>query len=306
MEEVKTKMQKSEFSPGQCSAMLVLAVFFSVAIWKEASSASLSLGTTGQPVISEQQPDLNWSWGALVTRGSRTTRRGFIRFTLGGEDDYVDEEEEEEPTLPHPQLGPLNRCDYHPCAHMQVPCAELQKAQLCLCPGISGGDVLPEQPRIQQVTVTSDHQASVHWCEPPSVVSGYRLVFWPRGFSANVTTQLISDRHRVFTLRGLEAGTTYVVCALAFNPSGASLLAKQDQKGAEPGVGPCLAFTTTSVRRLVLYICIGLCLLLTLSLSCILLRCYCARRRDPPPPSSLALGLRNPTYEDDKSNLQVA
>lgn len=285
-----------------------MCVFACVAVasWKQVAAGPLSLGTTERPATSVQQPDLQRSWESPgpATSSRRTTRRRFIRFTLN-HDDYEDYEEEEDRTPAAPR-APLSRCDYNPCRHMQVPCEELQRAQPCLCPGISDQDVPPKQPRLRQVTGTSDSEASVHWCEPPSAVSGYRLVFWAEGTSANATTQLIPSRQRLFTLAGLQAATTYVVCVLAVNPAGASPLSQRDLGGTEPGAGPCLAFATSSTRRLILYIGVAVCLLVLLSVLCVLLRCFCAKRRQPPAPSSLGLGLRNPIYEHDKGSSQAS
>ncbi|XP_051901201.1 LRRN4 C-terminal-like protein [Pristis pectinata] len=308
MEGMQAKIQRSKLSSGDTlsrySAVFVFLACVGVASWKQTASAPLSPGTTDWPATSVQLPNLNQSRESPgpVTSSWRTTRRRFIRFTLNN-DEYEDYEEEEA-TPPPTRRGPLPRCDYNPCSHMQVPCEELQRAQPCLCPGISGEDIPPEQPRIRRVTGTSDSEASVHWCEPSSVVSGYRLVFWPEGASENVTTQLIPSRQRLFTLAGLEAATTYVVCVLAFNPAGASQLTKRDLDGADPGAGPCLVFATGSTRRLILYIGVTICLLVLLSVLCVLLRCLCAKHRDPPTPSSVALGLRNPIYEHDKGTSQ--
>ncbi|XP_062892295.1 LRRN4 C-terminal-like protein [Mobula hypostoma] len=301
------KSLRSKSSSG--SAVLLLFVCAGVASWKQAAAVSLSPRSTDWPATSIQQPDRNQSWASssAVTRSTRTTRLRFVLHTLNNAD-YEDSEDygEEEPTTPPAELGPLPACDYKPCRHMQVPCVELQRAQPCLCVGVSGSDVPPSQPRLQQVTAAWDHGASVHWCAPLSKVSSYRLVHWPKGGSHNVTTQPISSRHRLFALDGLEAATTYVVCVLAVNPAGASGLSQRDLEAANPGSGPCLAFSTRSTRKLILYLGVAVCLLVVLSVLCVLLRCFCAKPRRSPAPSSLALGLRNPTYEHDKSSQQTA
>ncbi|XP_078284010.1 LRRN4 C-terminal-like protein [Rhinoraja longicauda] len=299
MEGMHTKLQRSRLSPG-ANLMRCAAVFVLLVIWKEAASVPLS--TSDQPPTSPEQPGVNQSreWPGPVTVNSRTPGRWLVRMAAG-EADYDDSEEEEEPTTPpHPQL-PLKQCNYDRCAHMQVPCAELQREEPCLCPGGSSWSVPPSQPKVQPLAGITDRGASVRWCEPLSVVDGYQLVYWAEGSLGNATTsRRLPGRDRTYNLDGLLAGTSYVVCVQAFNPSGNSTLRGTDQ---------CVTFSTTSVRRLILYIGLGICALVLLSAACVLLKCFCARRRrrldssspSAPSPSSLPLGLRNPTYEQEKS-----
>ncbi|XP_059811284.1 LRRN4 C-terminal-like protein [Hypanus sabinus] len=292
------------------SAVFLIFLCAGLASWKQVGSASLSPGSTDWPATSVQRPDPSQGResSSAVTESRRTTRLRFVRFTLNQADyeDYGEEDYGDEPTTPSATLGPLPLCDYKPCRHLQVPCAELQRARPCLCVGMSGSDSPPSQPRMEQVTARWDHGASVRWCEPLSQVSSYRLVLWPKGSSANVTTRPIPSRHRLFTLDGLEAATTYTVCVLAFNPAGTSRLSQQDLEGASPGTGPCLVFSTSFTRQLILYLGIAVCVLVVLSVLCVLLRCFCAKTQRSPAPSSLALGLRNPTYEHDKGGPQAS
>ncbi|XP_032871130.1 LRRN4 C-terminal-like protein [Amblyraja radiata] len=303
MEGILTKLQRSRLSIG-VDLMRCTAVFVLLLIWKEAASVPLRQGPSEQPAASPEQPGVNQSrgWPGPVTVNSRTPRKWFVPVEVGETDyDGSEEEEEEEPTMPPHRLHPLKQCNYDRCTHMQVPCAELQKEKQCLCPGMTFQSVAPEQPRVEPVTGITDHGATVHWCEPPSMVGGYQLVYWAESSPDNTTTSPpLPSLYRVHTLDGLLAGTGYVVCVQAFNPSGKSTL---------PGTRPCVTFSTTSIRRLILYLGLSVCTLVLLSVVCVLLKCYCARRRSldssspsPPSPSSMPLGLRNPTYEQDKSS----
>uniref|UniRef100_G3UHH9 Leucine rich repeat neuronal 4 n=1 Tax=Loxodonta africana TaxID=9785 RepID=G3UHH9_LOXAF len=72
-------------------------------------------------------------------------------------------------------------CDYHPCKHLQTPCAELQKRLRCRCPGLSGEDTVPDPPKLQGVSEVTDTSALVHWCAPNSVVQEYQIRYHPEG-----------------------------------------------------------------------------------------------------------------------------
>ncbi|XP_055520728.1 leucine-rich repeat neuronal protein 4-like [Leucoraja erinacea] len=302
MEGILTKLQRSRLSIG-VDLMRCTAVFVLLLMWKEAASVPLRQGPSEQPAASPEQPGVNQSrgWPGLVTVNSRTPRRWLVRVAVREPDYDGSEEEEEEPTMPPHPLHPLKQCNYDRCTHMQVPCAELQKEKPCLCPGMASQSIAPEQPRVEPVTGITDHEATVHWCEPLSMVKSYQLVYWAEGSPGNTTiSPRLPSPYRVHTLDGLLAGTGYVVCVQAINPSGASTL---------QGNGNCVTFSTTSVRRLILYLGISVCTLVLLSVACVSLKCYCARRRSldsssptPPSPSSMPLGLRNPTYEQDKSS----
>uniref|UniRef100_UPI00398F70FF LRRN4 C-terminal-like protein isoform X1 n=1 Tax=Pristiophorus japonicus TaxID=55135 RepID=UPI00398F70FF len=300
----------------QLSAVRVLLAAVSIVAWAETAptTPSPSTNSTDWPATAEEGPNpalISEQPDTVTKPNMRTTRKGYIHVVFGAADDYEDDEDyEEEPTHRPEPLGPMDRCAYDPCAHMQVPCAELQRAGSCLCPGVSGEGVAPEQPRVREVTGVSGSAASVHWCEPLSTVDGYWLVLWPLGAAGaaarNVTTQLIQSRARVFTFQGLEPGTGYVVCAVASNRAGSSRVGERDL-AAEPGLGACITFETTSTRTLILYIAGGIALLLLLIIVCVLLRCFCTRRQkaashDSSAPPSLGIGLQNPIYEHDKAS----
>ncbi|XP_065378861.1 leucine-rich repeat neuronal protein 4 isoform X1 [Macaca fascicularis] len=184
-------------------------------------------------------------------------------------DDYSEEEEgrKEEVGMPHQDVP----CDYHPCKHLQTPCAELQRQSRCRCPGLSGEDTIPDPPRLQGVTETTDTSALVHWCAPNSVVHGYQIRYSVEGWAGNQSVVgVIYATARQHPLYGLSPGTTYHVCVLAANRAGLS------QPRSSGWRSPCAAFTTKPSFALLLS---GLCaasgLLLVSTL--VLSACLCRR-----------------------------
>ncbi|XP_001915967.3 leucine-rich repeat neuronal protein 4 [Equus przewalskii] len=187
-------------------------------------------------------------------------------------DDSSEEEREKEEVRAPPQDVP---CDYQPCKHLQTPCAELQRRSRCRCPGLSGEDTIPDPPRLQAVSETTDTSALVRWCAPNSVVRWYQIHYSPEGSSGNQS--VVGDIYvtaRQHPLYGLSPGTTYRVCVLAANRAGLSL------PRASGWRGPCAAFTTKpSFVLLFAGLCAagGLLLLSTLLLAA----CLCRRGRTP-------------------------
>ncbi|XP_017379465.1 leucine-rich repeat neuronal protein 4 [Cebus imitator] len=186
-------------------------------------------------------------------------------------DDYSEEEEkgtEEEVGAPYQDVS----CDYHPCKHLQTPCAELQRRSRCRCPGLSGEDTIPDPPRLQGVTETTDTSALVHWCAPNSVVHGYQIRYSADGWTGNQSVVgVIYATARQHPLYGLSPGTTYRVCVLAANRAGLS-------QPRSSGWSACTAFTTKpSFALLLAGLCAtsGLLLVSTLVLSA----CLCRRGR---------------------------
>ncbi|XP_017522722.3 leucine-rich repeat neuronal protein 4 [Manis javanica] len=203
-------------------------------------------------------------------------------------DDYSEAEDGEEVAMP-PQATP---CDYHPCKHLQTPCAELQRRARCLCPGLSGEDAVPDPPKLQAVSETTDTFALVRWCAPNSVVRGYQIHYSPEGRPGNQS--VVGDIYataRQHPLYGLSPGTTYRVCVLAANRKGLS------QPRAPGRRAPCAAFTTKPSFVLIfagLCAASGLLLVSTLLLSA----CLCWRRRTPRRRSDTHLvAYKNPTFD---------
>ncbi|XP_010342079.3 leucine-rich repeat neuronal protein 4 isoform X2 [Saimiri boliviensis] len=185
-------------------------------------------------------------------------------------DDYSEEEGTKE------EVGAAFQdvsCDYHPCKHLQTPCAELQRRSRCRCPGLSGEDTIPDPPRLQGVTETTDTSALVHWCAPNSVVHGYQIRYSAEGWTGNQSVVgVIYATARQHPLYGLSPGTTYRVCVLAANRAGLS------QPRSSGWGSACASFTTKPSFVLLLA---GLCATSGLLLVSTLVLSACLCRRGP-------------------------
>uniref|UniRef100_G1RV09 Leucine rich repeat neuronal 4 n=1 Tax=Nomascus leucogenys TaxID=61853 RepID=G1RV09_NOMLE len=170
-------------------------------------------------------------------------------------DDYSEEEEgrKEEVGTPHQDVP----CDYHPCKHLQTPCAELQRRWRCRCPGLSGEDTIPDPPRLQGVTETTDTSAVIR----------YSAEGWAGNQSVVGVIYATARQHPLY---GLSPGTTYRVCVLAANRAGLS------QPRSSGWRSPCAAFTTKPSFALLLS---GLCAAsgLLLASTVVLSACLCRR-----------------------------
>ncbi|XP_008571049.1 PREDICTED: leucine-rich repeat neuronal protein 4 [Galeopterus variegatus] len=190
-------------------------------------------------------------------------------------DDY--REEEEEGTMEGVEAPPQDvPCDYHPCKHLQTPCAQLQRRQRCRCPGLSGEDTIPDPPKLQGVSEMTDTSVLVHWCAPNSVVHGYQIRYSAEGRAGNQSVLGgIYATARQHPLYGLSPATTYRVCVLAANRAGLS------QPRASGWRSGCVVFTTKPSFVLIFA---GLCaasgLLLVSTL--VLAACLCRRSRSTP------------------------
>lgn len=185
-------------------------------------------------------------------------------------DDSSEEEEEgkKEEVGARPEDAP---CDYHPCKHLQTPCAELQRRLRCRCPGLSSEDTIPDPPKLQRVSETTDTSALVRWCAPNSVVHSYQIHYSLEGWPGNQSVvRDIYATARQHPLYGLSPGTTYRVCVLAANRAGLS------QPQASGLWGPCAAFTTKPSFVLIFA---GLCATSGLLLVSTLLLSACLCRR---------------------------
>lgn len=151
-------------------------------------------------------------------------------------DDYGEEEgTKEEMRAPHQHVP----CDYHPCKHLQTPCAELQRHSGCSCPGLSQEDTIPDPPRLQGVSEMTDTSALILWCAPNSVVHGYQIRYSAESEAGNQSVvENIYATARQHPLYGLSPGTTYRVCVLAANRAGLSMLRASGWRKA------CTNFTT--------------------------------------------------------------
>ncbi|XP_012494695.1 PREDICTED: leucine-rich repeat neuronal protein 4 [Propithecus coquereli] len=241
-----------------------------------------NVSAASTPLASKRPGPFPTSWNGLSTpqphQRTQTTPRASHPSPSGGGipilflDDYSEEEEgiKEEVAAPLPDVP----CDYHPCKHLQTPCAELQRRSRCLCPGLSGEDTIPDPPRLQGVSETTDTSALVHWCAPNSVVHGYQIRYSAEGRAENQSVVGIYATARQHTLYGLSPGTTYRVCVLAANRAGLS------QPRASGWRRACAAFTTKPSFVLVLAgLCAALGLLLVSTL--VLSACLCRRAGAP-------------------------
>ncbi|XP_006894328.1 PREDICTED: leucine-rich repeat neuronal protein 4 [Elephantulus edwardii] len=206
-------------------------------------------------------------------------------------DDYSEEEgEEAQAARTHPQDA---ECDYHPCRHLQIPCAELQRRRRCRCPGLSGEDTVPDPPSLQAVSEVTDTSAIVHWCGPNSVVHEYQIRYYPEGQAG--APALLGPVHaiaRQLRLSELAPATTYRVCVLAANRAGQSALRGNEWRR------PCAAFTTRPSPALLLTALGAGCGVLLLS-TLVLAVCLCLRARQPPEgqhPTHL-VAYKNPTFD---------
>ncbi|KAM9069160.1 leucine-rich repeat neuronal protein 4 [Sarcophilus harrisii] len=162
-------------------------------------------------------------------------------------DDYSYEEEEDRKELVKQDIP----CDYHPCKHLQTPCDILQKSSRCRCPGLSGEDTIPDPPKLQEVSETTDTSALIRWCAPNSVVHMYQLIYHPEDRAEKQTVlREIHTIAREHPLHGLSPSTTYNVCVLASNKAGLSLTRTSEWRKA------CTTFTT---KPSFLFIFAGLC-----------------------------------------------
>ncbi|KAG8003995.1 LRRN4 C-terminal-like protein, partial [Nibea albiflora] len=123
-------------------------------------------------------------------------------------------------------------CQSDPCLENQEPCEDLRERTGCLCPGRSGADVPPKEPRINKLLPISEGEhkgkIEVQWCAPSSVVTQYRVVVEGNNggtleFQATARRSLVGS---------LEAGTK--VCVEAVNKAGHSIPSDFSCKRYEP------------------------------------------------------------------------
>ncbi|XP_055462278.1 leucine-rich repeat neuronal protein 4 [Psammomys obesus] len=188
-------------------------------------------------------------------------------------DDSEEDEARDQEAAPDQDVS----CDYHPCRHLQTPCAELQKRFRCRCPGLSREDTIPDPPRLQGVSEMTDTSVLIHWCAPNSVVLWYQIYYLAEGGSSNQSVVGIYATARQHPLYKLSPGTTYHVCVLAANGAGLSQPQTSGWKRS------CAAFTTKPSSVVVFW---GLCtasgvlLVSTMVLSvCLWRRCWKPNRQ---------------------------
>ncbi|XP_015267671.1 PREDICTED: LRRN4 C-terminal-like protein [Gekko japonicus] len=173
---------------------------------------------------------------------------------------------------PRSPQAPPPHCDYHRCHHLQVPCAELQKASGCLCPGITRPDVAPEAPHLQTIHV-SEGGASLHWCAPSSPVEQYHVTYQVVG-EAPASGPALNSTFRLATISGLLPNKQYLVCVVASNQAGRSRTDDGEQEH-----GPCRLVQTPPRQMPYVYVAAGLAATLVLIVISALVWHFCMRRR---------------------------
>lgn len=149
---------------------------------------------------------------------------------------YVDDYYDDDPPKETPAQPIEVSCDYNPCQHLQKPCSVLQRLSPCLCPGVSGEYIVPDPPRLREVSEMTDTSAQIHWCAPNSVVHTYQLAYYAKGSEkSQILVGEIYPTARQYTLYKLSPGTTYWVCVIASNKAGLSQMTSEIS---------CIQFTT--------------------------------------------------------------
>ncbi|XP_075452124.1 leucine-rich repeat neuronal protein 4 isoform X2 [Ascaphus truei] len=138
-------------------------------------------------------------------------------------------------------------CEYHHCKHLQRPCFELQQLAQCFCPGLSGENIIPDPPRLREVSEITDTSAQIHWCAPNSVVEKYQLLYHPEGHENQTVVDNIYITTRQYTLYNLLPHTTYHICAVGLNKAGSSELANDNLSRT-----PCSTFNTKPSNTIIL------------------------------------------------------
>ncbi|XP_036907570.1 leucine-rich repeat neuronal protein 4 [Sturnira hondurensis] len=252
---------------GEQSALLVLDPNISAASTTRASK-QLGLSPASRNPLSTPQQD--WKTQATPQASHPSPSEDEIPILLL-DDSSESEVESEKVRLPPKDVA----CDYHPCKHLQTPCADLQRRLWCRCPGLSGEDTIPDPPKLQGVSETTDTSVLVRWCAPNSVVRGYQIRYSPEGWRGNQSVvRDIYATARQHPLYGLSPGTTYRVCVQAANSAG---LSRPQASGWRE---PCATFTTKPSFVLIFAVLCGASGLLLLC-TLLLTLCLCRRGRRP-------------------------
>ncbi|XP_056384463.1 LRRN4 C-terminal-like protein [Hyla sarda] len=200
-----------------------------------------------------------------VTRSLKTTQEHILYLTEHVDyDDYENEDDGDEVFTDIPHFS-NEACPYDRCKHLQLPCDEIQKrlGGRCLCPGISGSSIIPDSPRLKQVT-PGQTQIEVNWCAPLSTVQSYRVLYGTPEGPLEMGPSL-NQSYRFFSITNLLSGTAYRVCVVAINEAGQSQVQPGDGQNEgfnqEDIVGPCSTFHTLQGSYVYLAIGFGLAIL---------------------------------------------
>ncbi|XP_052005660.1 LRRN4 C-terminal-like protein [Xyrauchen texanus] len=134
-----------------------------------------------------------------------------------------DYDEETSKTTLSPKLSGLTTtravsqlCDYDPCVAQTTPCSVTSDQTGCLCPGLTGPEVRPGAPKLQEVKLDRSGEVIVHWCAPRSTVTHYKVI--PKGGEGQ--GKVYGEFLRNSSVPGLKVGDT--VCVVAINQAGVS------------------------------------------------------------------------------------
>uniref|UniRef100_A0A8C9RUY9 Fibronectin type-III domain-containing protein n=1 Tax=Scleropages formosus TaxID=113540 RepID=A0A8C9RUY9_SCLFO len=137
--------------------------------------------------------------------------------------------------------GPIQKCNYDPCTHLQKPCREM--FHNCLCPGQSPASEPPGTPPMSVGEVTHN-SVQVAWCAPSSHVEHYLLEV-EQVEGGYPMTQRVNSMFRRSTVFSLLGGQEYNICLKAENQAGSS----------QP---TCVAFSTGVNNKPYLYALAGI------------------------------------------------
>ncbi|XP_066466492.1 LRRN4 C-terminal-like protein [Tiliqua scincoides] len=187
------------------------------------------------------------------------------------EDYYSDILELQTPEAPK---APSQRCDYNHCRHLQVPCSELHRVSGCLCPGITGPNVVPAPPRLETIHAT-EAGVSLHWCAPWSTVEEYQLLYQPTS-AGFISGPVLNSTSRMAAVSALLPDTEYLFCIVASNQAGSSPTDDGHQER-----GPCRVVRTPARQMPYVYIAAGLASALVLVVISALVWHFFIRRKKP-------------------------
>uniref|UniRef100_A0AAY5K8C2 Uncharacterized protein n=1 Tax=Esox lucius TaxID=8010 RepID=A0AAY5K8C2_ESOLU len=115
---------------------------------------------------------------------------------------------------PIPSRRPSSQpCDYDSCREHQTPCSQLAASSGCLCPGVTGPNVVPEAPFIKRLT-TEGSTVVIQWCAPNSVVTHYNVTV------GKLKTFVFGEGQRSGAVGEVSQGEE--VCMVAVNNKGFS------------------------------------------------------------------------------------
>ncbi|XP_072277607.1 LRRN4 C-terminal-like protein isoform X2 [Pyxicephalus adspersus] len=203
-----------------------------------------------------------------ITQSQKTTREKIQFITEYIDyDNYNDDDDDDDDngykkhfTLP-PQIS-YEPCPFDRCKHLQLPCNEIQKSAKgkCLCPGISGRNIPPDAPHINNVT-PGQTGISVNWCSPLSTVQRYRVLYGPPEGPLD-KGPLLNQTYRFFSIPNLVPGTAYKVCVVAINDAGESQVEPKEAEERWPGhgenSGPCGVYKTYNPYGSYIYLAVGI------------------------------------------------